>query len=146
MNPNTVGYCAVVMPTLDHYQAYFIVDDEGMRANAVAMQVTAMMAIGEADPFGTLQAAFAEAALENNQTAVGAAALALKGVAQASYFYVLAEKEPMGTRTSLHKLDATNVDSARRMIENLPEVLEIKRRLLSKLSMRDGGGRKKAFH
>lgn len=143
---NIVGYCAIVMPSVDHYQAYFIQDTPDIREDSEKVRGLAIAHLMSANPFGTLQAAFAEGALRNHTGVVATISYALREVSGDDYFYVLAHIEAEGTRTSLHRLDATSVDEARALIEKLPEVLEIKERLLAKLSMRDGSGRMSAFH
>jgi hypothetical protein len=147
MNPaDAIGYCAVIVPSLDHWQAYYIIDTETVRQNAVNLQMGALVAASKANPIGSLQAALAEGAISNNQSVVASAALALRGVVKLDYFVVIANPEPEGMRTSMQKLDASSIDEARKMIDNLPEVAEIKKRLTTKLSMRDGRGRQRAFH
>lgn len=145
MDKQPIGYCAVICPALDFYQSYFIHDDELSREGAQQMKLMGLMSAPVASPYGALQAVLAEAAIANNHGALMAASRALYTEA-VPYYYVLANKQSMGTLTSLHKIEASSIDVARAMIEDLHEVREIKRRLVNKISTRDGQGRRMGFH
>jgi hypothetical protein len=144
-NPaNAIGYCAVILPKIDQWQGYWIVDDPTLSQSAVQAQIMAMAS--GSHPLGVLQAMMVEASLHNNHTGVGVAALALKGMMQTNYFVVIGDKQSAGTVTSAQPLRSTNIDDARAEIDNLPEVKEIKQRLINKVGIRDGLGRMKATH
>lgn len=145
MDSQPVGYCAVISPKLDFYQSYFIYDDEVSREGASQIKLMGIMAAPVANPYGALQAALAEGALTNNNGVIMAASRALYST-DAPYFYIIADKQSHGTATSLHKIDASSIEDARAKIEGLPEVQDIKRRLMGKISTRDGQGRRMGFH
>jgi hypothetical protein len=127
----TIGYGAVILEALDEYQAFFIRDDEDTRREATAAM---MMAIASgAQPVGALQAVIVEGVLTTNWGLVGAAALALTGIAKENWFYIKASKEMAGTRTEMFPLKARTVEDARAEIEALPEVRAMKVRLREKM-------------
>lgn len=134
----TVGYCAVVLPHLDHYQAYFIVDTPSARASALEMGLKAMLAMGPARSFGAVQAVLVEGALTSDENVVAGAGLSLRNTSGSNYFYVVATREAHGTRTELHKLEASSPDEARDLINALPEVRAIQERLLKSVMEQDG--------
>ena len=136
---NPCGYCALVCPDLDFYQAYYINDTPELRQGSRQIKLMALSTAAMANPFGTIQAVFAEAAIENNTGAIAATALALHSEKK-RFFYVIADKQSHGTTTSLHAISASTIDEAREFIEKLPEVIEIKERLVANLNKR------KAFH
>lgn len=142
---NTIGYCAVIAPELDHWQAYYIIDAPAFRTAAAQMKLLSLGMATMANPFGAIQATLAEGALKNDEGVVGAAALALHKE-ERPYFYIIAEKRIHDTKTSLHAIEASSVDEARDKINNLPEVLAIKKRLTAKMTTRDGQGQRRAFH
>ena len=143
---NTVGYCAVISPKTDFWQAYFIREEAELLAGAVELQQNALLMASEASPFGSLQGALAHGALENQQGIIGAAALALLGASGDRFFYVIADSQPNGIYTEFKPIVANSIDEARTAINAIPEVIAIKKRLTEKLAMGVGMGRRKAFH
>lgn len=126
--PNTIGYGAVVMPHLDEFQGFFLVDDKAFHQQAVQMQMMALAAT-PVNVVGTLQAALAEGVITKNWALVGTAALALYGITKEKFFWIKASREAEGTRTEMFPLEARSVNAAKIEINKLPLVMEIKARL-----------------
>jgi hypothetical protein len=145
---DTVGYCAVVCPKIDFWQGYFICDIPELREGAAMAQMLslALVSADQANPFGSLQAALTQCAIEAETGKVGALALALKSASKEPFFIILADVGLSGTTTQMIPLKATNVEEARKEIDDNFEVRQIKKRLLTKMVMRDGSGRREQFH
>jgi hypothetical protein len=143
---NTVGYCAVICPKNDFWQGYFIQETPEAKAGAISLMAVSLATATMANPYGALQASLTQAAIEQKTGHIASLSLALRGISKSDFFVVIADVGIGGTHSRLVSLDANSVDEARKEIENLPEVQEIKERLLTKLSVRDGQGRRTAFH
>lgn len=133
--PDTIGYGAVVLPHLDEFQGFFLVQDEDLNKQAVMAQMTAL-AINPAGIHGGLQASIVDRVLNRDWHGVGVLALALWGITKEPYFYIKATKEAEGTRTQMFVLKAESVHDAQIEINNLPEVLAIKKRLRKAIQKR----------
>lgn len=131
----TIGYGAVVLPHLDEFQGFFLVDDPILRREAVTMQMMAL-ATRPMGVIGALQAAVVEGIITRNFHLTGVAALALHGVTKMPYFWIKATKEPGGTRTEMFELKALSVNAAKIEVNNLPLVLEMKARLQTQMRKR----------
>lgn len=127
--PQPVGYCAIVMPDIDYYQAAFIIDAPEAAATALSMSLAAMLKMGPQGVFGAMQAALVEGVLTSNPALISGAGLSLRNSSGNNYFYVVASKDAKGTRTELFEIEADSPEHARDMIHALPQVLDIQRRL-----------------
>lgn len=126
--PHTIGYGAVVLPHLDEFQGFFIVDDPALHKHAVMAQFTAILSM-PSGAIGALQAAIVEGVITHNFGMVGATALALHGITKVPYFWIKASKEAEGTRTEMFPLEAQSIRAAQIEINKLPLVMDIKARL-----------------
>lgn len=126
--PHTIGFGAVVFPELNEFQGFFLVDDKALHPYAVKAQMMALAATPNG-VIGALQATIAEGHLLGRQDLVAATALALHGITKKKFFWIKARKEPGGTTTEMFDLKAKTIDQARKEVNHLPEVLEIKKRL-----------------
>ena len=133
--PGTIGYGAIVMPHLDEFQGFFLVQNEDLNKKAVLAQFTAM-AVQPGSVHGALQASIVDRALNHDWPGVAVLALALWGLTKEPYFYIKATKEVDGTRTQMFPLKAQSIQAAQIEINNLPEVLEIKERLRKAMKKR----------
>lgn len=129
---NTIGYGCVVVPDLDEYQGFFIVNDENKWAEANTVMLLAMAA--GAHPIGALQAVIVEAVLTKDWGRAGVTALALASLTKHHFFWIKASKEAEGTRSEMFPLKATTVEEARAEIDTLPEVIALKKRLVESFS------------
>lgn len=127
----TVGYCSVVCATRNNYENYFIIENPSLREMADQLMGTVQMLNGTnfEGIEGSLHAAMAEGLDTGNQTAVGAAALALRDLKSLDYFWISAVPEGGGWHTTLHAVPVMSVDAARDYIENLVAVKYIKNNL-----------------
>jgi hypothetical protein len=71
--------------------------------------------------------------LTKDWSKVATLALALTGISKMNFWWIKASKEPEGTRTEMFPLKATTVEEARAEIDALPEVIDIKHRLVESL-------------
>jgi N-formylglutamate amidohydrolase len=126
--PNTIGYGAVVLPHLDEFQGFFIVDDKALHKDAVMAQFSAILTM-PSGAIGALQATIVEGIITHNFPLVAATALALHGITKMPYFWIKATRESGGTRTEMFPLEAKSIRAAQIEINNLPLVKEIKARL-----------------
>lgn len=92
-------------------------------------QMTAMMTMGSAGVIGALQASVVQAYVEGKEDNLMVQALALHGITKKAYFWIKASIESEGTRTEMFELQSRSPSEASLEINNLPEVLEIKKRL-----------------
>lgn len=129
--PNAIGYGCVIVKDLDEYQGFFIVDDESLWRQANTVMAMAMACGGH--PIGAIQAIIADGVLNRAWSQVAIAALALSSLSKHKFFVIHAAKEPMGFRTSMEPLKATTVEAARDEINSMPEVMDLKFRLLDAL-------------
>lgn len=129
-----IGYGCVVVPELDEYQAFFIRENESITREATTVMMMAM-ATG-AHPIGSLQAVIVDGVLKKEWGQVACASLALTGLTKHKFFWIKASKEPEGTRSEMFPLKATTVEDARAEINALPEVIELKQRLMASLGQR----------
>jgi hypothetical protein len=135
-NPDgTIGYGAVIMSHLDEFQGFFLVQNEAVDREAVKMQMMALATQPEGI-HGALQAVIVEGVVTKRWDVVAAGARALWGITKEPYFYIEATKEGGGTRTQMHVLKARSVEAAQIEVNHLPQVLEIKERLLATLQKR----------
>jgi len=126
-----IGYGCVVVPSLNEYQGFFINDTPDLRSQINRTVGLAVMT-GQ-HPIGALQAVIVDRALNRDWTRVGVTALALANLTKVNFFWIKAEREPEGTRTEMFPLNATTVEEARAEIDAIPEVIELKRRLVESL-------------
>ncbi|ARK07518.1 hypothetical protein LAV_00143 [Sphingobium phage Lacusarx] len=127
--PNTIGFGAVVIPSLDEFQGFYLIDDKALHQSAVMAQMAAVILGGPGGAIGALQATIVEGYIQKRQDLIAANALALHGITKKPYFWIKATIESEGTRTEMFELKATTPDEARIEVNHLPEVLEIKKRL-----------------
>ena len=120
---NTIGYSAIIMPDMDEYQGFFLVDDP-TTFNAVNMMMLTAVASGS-NAYGALQAAMIEGATTGRQDVLNAAARAYSGLTKQRFFYVIGYKEEGGTRTEAIEFKARNIRGARKELESLPIVKAI---------------------
>ena len=128
ISEHTIGYGAVVLPALNEFQGFYLVDDPILHKDAVKAQMMALLA-GPDNIIGALQATVVEGIVTKNFTLTGTAALALHGITKMKFFWIKATKEPGGTRTEMFPLKATTLEDAQHEVNHLPEVLAIKKRL-----------------
>lgn len=127
-----IGYGAVIIPHLDEFQGFFLVEDAALDREAVKMQMMAL-ATQPSSVIGALQAVIVEGVVTHKQHVAGIGARALWGITKEPFFYIEATKEAKGTHTQMHVLKATTVEDAQAEIHNLPQVIAIKQRLLETL-------------
>lgn len=132
---NTIGYGAAVLPHLDEFQGFFLVDHPSLHREAVQMQMLSLAATPNG-VVGALQAAVVEGVVTKNWHLVGVAALALHGVTKKPYFWIEARKAEGGTFTQMHELEARSIQAAQIEINNLPLVLAMKERLRKDMKKR----------
>lgn len=132
---NTIGYGAVVLPHLDEFQGFFLVDDPALHKEAVMAQMGALM-VQPKGVIGALQATIVEGVVTHRMDIVAAASLALHGITKQKFFWIKATKESGGTRTEMFPLKAESVQAAQIEVNNLPLVLEIKDRLRASMTRR----------
>lgn len=132
---DVIGYGAVVLPHLNEFQGFFLVQSEAIDREALKVQMMAL-ATQPTGVHGALQAVIVEGVVTKNWSAVAAAARALHGVTKEPFFYIEATREFGGTRTQMHTLKAKTVEEAQQEIHNLPAVTEIKQRLIAEMHQR----------
>lgn len=127
--PGTIGFGAVVLPHLNEYQGFYIVDDPEINKKATLLQMTALAtSAGRAE--GAIQAVLVESIITKNETLSSYAGRALYGVTKEAFFWIEATREGDGTRTEMHVLEARSIQAAQIEINSLPLVLGIKKRNL----------------
>lgn len=141
------GYCAVILPQLSAYQAFFIHDDPEMRRAADEL-FGKVSHLTEDQWFGAIQAAMCEFFVEGNQAGIVAGALVIGERLGHRFFAVTGKRAADGTHTTFDVLDgATDPDEARAMIHRLPAVQAIElRNLLNPPKPTDGGHRRVTLH
>lgn len=142
------GYCAVIMPQLSAYQAFFIFDDPDMRRTANEM-FDKLSYLPESQWFGALQAAMCEFFVEGRHTAVVAAALVVGERLGHRYFAVKGHRSAGGTHTTFMPLvGASSADEARNLVHRIPEVqiIEMRNLLNPPAAPGDGGNRRVTLH
>lgn len=128
ISEHTIGYGAVVLPALNEFQGFYLVDDPILHKDAVKAQMMAMLG-GPDNIIGALQATVVESVLMKNALLTCTTALALHGITKMKFFWIKASKEKGGTRSEMFPLKATTIEQAQHEVNHLPEVLEIKKRL-----------------
>jgi hypothetical protein len=130
-HPTAIGYGCVVVPDLDEYQAFFIRDNKALWPRGHGRHDH-----GDgsgAHPIGALQAVCVESVLTKDWGRV-ASPPSLSPVDQAQVLLDQGVEGAEGTRTEMFPLKAMTVEEARVEIDALPEVIELKRRLVEQLA------------
>lgn len=148
-----IGYFAVVVPELDFYQGYYITGDAQLTAagELLIKSITPVIAnqtsdLGDISIEGSLQAVIVDRSIRNDTSHMSVAAHSLSKICSENYFVVRGKLLNEGYLTSMEPLEASSPDEAREQINALPDVNQIRDRLLAKMSVRDGSGRMAAIH
>lgn len=128
--PGTIGYFAIILPDMDEFSGAFLIDDESREAEVNMTMASAM--VSGSNPYGVLAATMVEGAMTGRQDVLAVASRAYSALTKHRFFYVVGHKEPGGTRTDIRLFKATTVDGAREELNNVPEVLEIKRKIMER--------------
>ncbi len=134
--PNTIGYFAIIMPEEGEFSGAFLTDDPSTNS-AVNLLMAGAMASG-VNPYGTLAATIVEGATSGRADIVATAARAYSALTKSRYFYVVGRKDSGGTHTEIREFEARTVGDARAELEQVPEVIEIKNRIMERLKDQRG--------
>lgn len=128
---NTIGYCAIIMPAIDEYQGFFLIDDPTTFSQVNMMMLTAVAS--GVNAYGALQAAMADAALTGREDILKTAARAYSGLSKERFFYVVAEQvEGGGMKTEAIPFKAKTIATCRKELEALPITTAIRERRASR--------------
>jgi hypothetical protein len=148
-----IGYFGVIIPQHDYYQGYFL--DDGVEPDAqgfldrirsspgtqaMLQQVTSPRAF-DLDPaanqlIGAASATLVDTALSSDHTRTGVLGYAIYLLTKINYFTVTTRPNPIAPSlvyTEVQTLPVTSIPAARKAIENDPDVLAMKPRLLNQL-------------
>lgn len=126
------GYGAIILPHLDEFQGFFLVESEQIDREAVKVQMMAL-AVQPQNVRAAIEAVMVEGYVTGKQYLVAAGARALWGITKKPFFYIVARKEFGGTRTEMFELSATTVEDAQIEVNELSLVNQIKNNLRTKV-------------
>jgi hypothetical protein len=153
-----IGYFGVIVPDKDFWQCFYIDDSfrdsahdalrtvRSSRTLATGSKVISRLEIPEADQgvLGNFCAMLVEAALaasgQMTQTRIahpeavlGNASYAVREIIDRPYFWIEGRFTEGGTYTTIQPIYVSSIAQARTYIDKMPQVRQIKRRLLSKV-------------
>jgi len=128
--PETIGYFGIVMPDDDEFSGMFLLKNP---ADEKAIMMMMFNVIPMPAPEGALSAIMVEGAMTGRPDLITIAARAYAAMFHKRHFVVIGYREGEGTRTEIRDLPSESLEEARAALNEVPEVVAIKRRIQESL-------------